>query len=116
MILMFTLSMPNVGSWNGKWTSAENLYAMVQNFGASKKRVEQAQKILDGGGYYYNFGDGWGASVDVRAVNAKEANKARRASKGFCGYDWMVREIIADGRIKTLQERNEEREKQADNS
>lgn len=28
MLIQFTLSMPNVGSWNGKWSGRENLYAV----------------------------------------------------------------------------------------
>jgi len=101
MILCFTLSMPNVGSWNGKWTGANNLYARIINFGKSKKATGKAQKILDKGYYHYNFGDGWSAGITIKQVDAKEANKIRRASKGFCGYDWMIDSIREHGIIKT---------------
>jgi len=106
MILSFTLSMPNNNSWNGKWTGEGNPYIIVHNFGHTKKGETKAKEILDNGSYYYNFGDGWGASVVVKQVDFKEAKRLNRISKGFCGYDWMVDEIISIGRIKTLQERN----------
>ena len=99
MILSFTLSMPNVGSWNGKWTGVNDLYAKIVNFGRSKKAEQKAQEILDKGYYHYNFGDGWSAGVTVKNVSAKEAAKIRRASKGFCGYDWMVTSIRDKGKI-----------------
>jgi hypothetical protein len=52
-----------------------------------------------GGSYYYNFGDGWGASVSVRKVTAAQARKIERKSVGFCGYEWMIDSIIRDGEI-----------------
>jgi len=100
MILSFTLSMPNVGSWNGKWTGVNNLYARVFNFGRGKKANEKAQGILDKGYYHYNFGDGWSAGVTVKQVDAKEAGKIRRGSQGFCGYDWMITSIRNNGKIE----------------
>lgn len=100
MILSFTLSMPNIGSWNGKWSGSNNLYARVVNFGSGKKAEEKAKEILDKGYYHYNFGDGWSAGITVRKVDAKEANKIRRASQGFCGYDWMIRSIQDKGLIE----------------
>lgn len=93
MILCFELSMPNVGSWNGKWTGEGRFYAKVVNFGRSKKGEDKAQQILDGKYYHYNFGDGWSAGVTVSQVCAPEALRIRRKSSGFCGYDWMVNSI-----------------------
>lgn len=86
--------MPNVGSWNGQWTSAGNFHARVRNL---PKKV--TEKILENKNYYYNFGDGWGASVEVKRVYAAEAAKIRRNTKGFCGYDWMIDSIINKGNI-----------------
>ena len=37
MILSFTLSMPNIGSWNGKWTGSKNLYARAINVKPTQK-------------------------------------------------------------------------------
>ena len=101
MILCFELSMPNNNSWNGKWSGKGRYYAKTVNFGKTKKAEKHAQEILDKGSYYYNFGDGWGASVSVKQVTAKEAATARRKSVGFCGYDWMVESIKQHGKIQS---------------
>lgn len=101
MILSFVLSMPNVGSWNGHWTGEQDFYAKVVNFGRSKKADEKAKAILDTGYYHYNFGDGWSAGISVKQIDAKEAAKIRKKSKGFCGYDWMVKSIIDNNKIQT---------------
>ena len=104
MILLFTLSMPNSGSWNGKWSGEGRLYC--------KKRTvpkETLTKILGDStnkGFYYNFGDGWGASVKVQIVTSQDAAKMVRKSAGFCGYDWMIDEIVQHGRILGMEERN----------
>ena len=99
MILCFELSMPNVGSWNGRWSGEKNYYAKVINFGRTKKAIEKAKAILKEGYYRYNFGDGWSAGINVKEVDAKEASKIRRKTKGFCGYDWMVQSIKDNNKI-----------------
>jgi len=101
VILCFELSMPNIGSWNGKWTGEGRPYVIVKNFGRSKKATKKAQKILEKGYFHYNFGDGWAAGVSVRDVDSKEAQRLRRKSCGFSGYDWMVQSIQDHGEIKT---------------
>jgi hypothetical protein len=98
--LIFTLSMPNVASWNGKWSGAGNLYAIVTPF-TTKKAIAKAREILEQRNFYYNFGDGWGASVAVHEATSQDARNARKQSKGFCGYDWMVQSIIEHGKIIT---------------
>ena len=77
MRLIAELTMPNIGSWNGKWTSSSNKFTKV--FSTSKKMKEFI------GNYYYNFGDGWGANVEVRESLPKE-----RVTNKFCGYEWMI--------------------------
>ena len=99
MKVCFELSMPNVGSWDGKWTGANNLYAKIVDFGKGKANEAKAQEILSAKSYYYNFGDGWCASVSVRPVDGKEAAKIRRATKGFYGYEWMIDSIRQKGCI-----------------
>ena len=99
MLICFKLSMPNVGSWNGKWTDANTFYARVINFGQSKKMDEKAKVILDKGYYHYNFGDGWSAGISVSQVDAKEAASIRRKSAGFYGYDWMIQSIKDNNKI-----------------
>jgi hypothetical protein len=107
--LIFELSMPNVGSWNGKWTGESNYYARVVNFselyGKSKKAKEKADSILAKGYFRYNFGDGWAAGIHVRKADGREAVKARKNSKGFCGYDWMVDSIMGCGEILSTRDR-----------
>lgn len=99
-LLSFELSMPNVGSWNGKWTGEGRPYIAVDCL--LKNDAEKARAILDKGYFYYNFGDGWSAGITVKEIpNRKTAAKMRKISAGFCGYDWMVRSIIKDMEIHT---------------
>ncbi len=100
MILSFTLSMPNVGSWNGQWSGKDKLYVNIVNFGRGKASNERAQEILDKGYYHYDFGDGWSAGITVKQINIKEAAKLRKKSAGFCGYHWMVDSIQRKGFIE----------------
>jgi len=98
-MLSFKLTMPNVGSWNGQWTGAEKLYYSI------RKPPLKQQRELDGKGFFYDFGDGWGASVRVEKIDSQEANRRRKLSCGFAGYDWMIDEILEYGRILTRSER-----------
>jgi len=97
MLLAFELSMPGVNSWNGRWTGEARPHVKVLSVGA--------KCLAKPGRYEYDFGDGWRAAVTVRTVDGATARKLRKASDGFCGYDWMVDEIRFHGRIKTLAER-----------
>ncbi len=90
--------MPGIASWNGKWSGEKDLYALVQSF-PGKRGEEKAGRILSRHYYSYNFGDGWRAAIEVRAVGPAESKRLRKLSKGFCGYDWMVDSIIQDGAI-----------------
>ena len=126
--LSFELTMPNVGSWNGKWTGAERKYYIIKRVDETmaKKIMQDAEShpIYEGLFYpkqvgvsspsvshYYNFGDGWGANVKIETIDAREANKRRKASCGFYGYDWMVDSIMMYGEIlnsKQIRERSVE--------
>lgn len=97
-IVAYILTMPNVGSWNGKWTGEGDVHAVVRKYTNTEAPKE--------GHHYYSFGDGWGANVQVKYVDAKEAHALQKASKGFCGYDWMIQEIFTLGRIMTREERH----------
>ena len=98
MLISFELSMPGNNAWNGRWSGEGNCYAVVKAF----RKMPDTFKL----GYYdYNFGDGWRAAVSVREITRGAAQKLGRQSRGFCGYDWMIDEIIKFGRIKTLAER-----------
>jgi RNase P/RNase MRP subunit POP5 len=94
-IFAFQLSMPNVGSWNGKWSGERDLYVKFRKL----KNKELEQSKIEEGSYYYNFGDGWGANVNVRVVDGRERDRLARRSKGFAGYDWMIDSIIKHGKI-----------------
>ena len=93
--IIFKLSMPNVGSWNGKWTGSSNNYFKVFRWGEKKVREFFAEKERKS--FYYNFGDGWGANVEASIVPAGEKLPK---SDGFCGYDWMVDSILSCGEIR----------------
>ena len=98
-MLGFELSMPGVGSWDGKWSGRKNYYAICRR----KPKGANLRKY-----YRYDFGDGWVAGVSVREVDSREAQKIRRKSCGFCGYDWMITSILTDGRIITPTARKQE--------
>lgn len=90
----FRLSMPNNNSWNGRWSGEGRNYTIVANLSDKLAAKVLGEKGRDSWGY--NFGDGWFASVEGRAVPKGER---LRKSNGFCGYDWMVRSILTDGEI-----------------
>lgn len=92
-MVIFKLSMPNIGSWNGKWTGEEKIYARC------KKNVEVPKEII-GNSFSYDFGDGWSANVKVEKVDSKLAVKIMSKSSGFYGYDWMIDSIIKNKEIK----------------
>lgn len=102
-MVSFELKMPNVGSWNGKWTGEDKKYFLGKKL--SKDQLSNIPFKNGEASFYYNFGDGWGASVTAEVVDAKEATRRRKNSKGFSGYDWMVDEIIEHGRILLREER-----------
>jgi hypothetical protein len=98
MIVAYILTMPNNNSWNGKWTGDGKLYVRTRSYRNEKKAPAE-------GDHYYNFGDGWGANVQVRHVERGEATRLKNRSKGFCGYEWMIDEIERHGRILPLSSR-----------
>lgn len=97
MILSFELTMPNIGSWNGKWSGQDQKYYLHKTVSN-----QIAEKILSGEekqNFYYNFGDGWGANITVEKVDSLEKRKREKVSKGFCRYGWMVESIIKNNKI-----------------
>lgn len=98
MILCFELSMPYAASWNGKWSGADQGHYIFKTSQAASM-VKLFSK-LDGGSWSYRWDDGWCAMISARVVDAKEARKLRKLNAGFCGYDWMVQDILAFGEIK----------------
>ena len=107
--LSFELTMPNVGSWNGKWTGSGKKYFVVKSV-ADRYFGSTVLPLLDGHAsrsWYYDFGDGWGANVKMEAVTSAEARARRKVSAGFCGYEWMVDSILAFGDILSSTERKQ---------
>ena len=122
--LSFELTMPNVGSWNGKWSGADRRYYIIKsvNNKIADKLMEGAKQVPIYEGifvrtqigysplrknYYYNFGDGWGANIRVELIDSAEARKRRKKSSGFCGYGWMVHSIMMYDEILTESQRKE---------
>lgn len=102
--LSFELTMPNVGSWNGKWTGDDKKYFITKSVSDKffKSDIQPLLKDKTSESFYYNFGDGWGANVRMELVDADERKNRQKQSKGFAGYDWMVKSILLNGEIKTL--------------
>ena len=94
-MIVFKLTMPNRGSWNGRWSGEENLYVKVRD-------ERYVPKKLWDKAFFYTWDDGWTACVSVQRLPAKEARKLDKKSKGFCGYDWMITSLINDGYIHTM--------------
>jgi hypothetical protein len=96
----FKLSMPSNNSWNGKWTGEKNNYVIYKNltekYAKSLKLTEQPEQS-----FRYDFGDGWCACVNMRVM--KEGERKQK-SDGFCGYEWMVNNIVWYGDIKGKKE------------
>ena len=98
MTLLFTLSMPNRGSWNGRWSGENNFYGLFKTF-KGKKQEAKALELLKHHGWHFSWGDGWGANVSVRRVESFEVRGLKKACMGFCGYEWMVESILVCGEI-----------------
>lgn len=92
-MIVFELTMPHVGSWNGKWTGADKTYVRTM-------REQTVPKALWDKDFYYRWDDGWEACVSVRRMPVNEARKLERRSDGFRGYDWMIRSIVTKGCIE----------------
>lgn len=107
MIVSFELTMPNRGSWNGRWSGEDKKFFVIKKF--AKRfviKTEHFKTLLEKGrdGWYYRWEDGWGASINAEVIDSKEAAKRRKISSGFCGYEWMIGSIILRGTIKASHE------------
>lgn len=92
-MIVFELTMPHCGSWNGKWTGADRMYIRT------RRECDVPKEHWDKD-FYYRWEDGWEACVSVRRMPVQEARKLERVSAGFSGYDWMIRSIIKKGFIE----------------
>jgi hypothetical protein len=105
--LSFELTMPNIGSWNGKWTGADKKYYIIKSISDKYYNKILVPLFENNHNWYYNFGDGWGANIELQFITSKEVIKRRKLSKGFAGYDWMVDSILRFGEILTESQRKE---------
>ena len=97
--IAFILSMPNVGSWDGKWSAAKDVHCIIKTL-----KNQDVDKLFDKmprqeRNFYYNFGDGWSANVKVIPIGPEHRKYLEKNNKGFCGYDWMVDSILKHGKI-----------------
>lgn len=95
--LIFKLSMPGRSSWNGRWSGEDKLYAIVKPIGRSAAARLKADEILSKRYFSHRWSDGWCASIEVIEGDSTEVRRVRKHSKGFCGYDWMVANIMSHG-------------------
>ena len=93
-LILFTLTMPNKGSWDGKWSGEGKFYGIVKNI--SKEDME---RILLTRNYHYRWDDGWSVSIYVEKIDGKDRRKYEKKSEGFCGYEWMIDSIIKNNTI-----------------
>lgn len=103
MLISFELTMPSNSSWNGKWTGDGKKFYVVENISERWiKAQDYFKELLENGkdDFSYSFGDGWVANIEVEIVDKEEAKKRKKLSKGFAGYEWMIRSIKTYGEIK----------------
>jgi hypothetical protein len=92
-IVSFELTMPNRNSWNGNWSGEDRRFIIIKSL--TNKRVNWLLGDELETSFYHNFGDGWGASILVKIINKEEKKLLRKYLKnGFCGYKWMVDNIL----------------------
>lgn len=91
--VLFTLTMPNVGSWNGRWSQEAKPHLLIRSIPEARIAELGIPKS-----WHYSFGDGWGANVSARVMDIGERCPPKVGD--FCGYDWMVNNIIRWGTPK----------------
>lgn len=84
--VIFELTMPNRNSWNGAWSGDGKKHTVIRDVS-----IEQVEKMKPS--YYYDFCDGWGASVEVRRAGNEKATNM------FGGYSWMIDSILEHNEI-----------------
>ena len=99
MRIEFRLTMPGINSWNGTWTGAGKNYLIYLTM--CKKSTTDLFSGHAEKSFHHDFGDGWRANVSARIMDVGEKKKK---SAGFCGYDWMVDNILAHNQISDLKE------------
>lgn len=80
MILSFQLTMPNVGSWDGKWTGSGSPYFRFITL--SKKDGIKFMAGEKKKNYHYSWSDGLGANVKVKIATSQEKRKLEKIRIG----------------------------------
>ena len=88
----FRLSMPGCPSWNGHWSGEGRNYIIVKSLSEDSAKILLAGEAEKSWRHYWE--DGWCAQVTARVVPKGEK---LLKSAGFCGYDWMVENILDHG-------------------
>lgn len=99
MHVAFELSMPNNNAWDKRWSGDGKKYVRVLTV-SDAKATRAKFEALAKAQHYHDFGDGWTACVTVKEVTGGEKRKLVKASKGFCGYDWMIESLRSHGEIR----------------
>lgn len=102
MLFAFILTMPDCGSWNGKWSGNDKFYARVRS--VPKGEVESKHLAGTPICFRYRWKDNWEAKVEVRHVSSPEGRQIRKVSLGFFGYEWMIDSILEFGEILSTKE------------
>lgn len=91
-MIVFELTMPHRGSWNNKWSGDSSSHVIVRH-------DTESLKNLVGKTYKHRWDDGWEAEISVRHYKSTdpEYRKLIKNNAGFCGYSWMVDNIIKFG-------------------
>jgi len=92
----FSLSMPGVGAWNGRWSGERQRYLIYKNLTDKIAKISGLDRESKKS-WSYRWDDGWCACVSARVMSKGER---KQKSDGFCGYDWMVDSIIWNNEIK----------------
>ncbi len=94
--ISFELTMPNRGSWNGKWSGEDRRFIILKSLTDKKTKELLGQK--NSKYFSHNWSDGWCASIEARKITASNKKELRKHVKnGFQGYDWMVSNILRYG-------------------
>jgi hypothetical protein len=86
--------MPGKASWNGRWSGEDKNYLAYRRL-----RVPTLERLglelgATGKAWHHQWNDGWCARIHARIL---AENERPRKSDGFCGYEWMVDNILVYG-------------------
>lgn len=91
----YELTMPNRGSWDGKWTGDGKKYYHIERY-KNKYYNENILPLIEtpSATFHYDFGDGWGANIKIQVIDKQEAKNRQKITAGFAGYEWMIKSLI----------------------